>query len=512
MATTGETPTKRTPRIVYGIAALIVLVGFGLRVWELDRASLWVDEALTEIRMQGSLLDCWELLLDSGNQVPLYFSLLWVLPNDSVFWLRFTSVALGAIGIAVLMFAIVSLYKRYDWALLAGALLAVNPFHIWLSRMARPYPLAFILAVMVSYYFLELINRNRTRAIWTGFILTSMAAYLTHYYAIGLPLAQYILFAFILRGNRGFFRRWLGAQVIAGIPTLLWVFALSQREAVSFGIGWIPRPGLDDVPVTFWNMMVGYDGSLPWYIIPGLIAAFAGLLSGMIYAARARTTDRVNFYWFWLIVAPLMLGFVVSLFRPLYVDRYFIVFLPAVLILMIVGWSQLPRRSWIAAPALLVIMAGVANFAVIMDAGEDEKEDWRAAAEYVEAQRLPDDGLLMESPIELLAFRRYLDDEMDYGWLLGEDSLVDQYDPSITRLWAIYRNPQEDGHRQGILEPFDPFAPTESPMSDFVIERRDLILDVYEVNGVTVLLVNVDPAGVVIQSDTESNTPSGDED
>ncbi len=485
------TATK-APRIVWILAISIILIGFGIRTWELDRTSLWVDEALTENRMQGALHDCWNLLLDSGNQVPMYFSLLWMLPNEGAFWLRFPSAVMGAFGIAILMVAVARLYRRYDWALVAGTLLAVNPFHVWLSRMARPYPLLFILAVLVSYYFLELLNGNRTRANWIGFTLASMAAYLTHYYAIGLPLAQYVLFAFILRGNRGFFRRWLRAQVIAGIPTMVWVFALSQREAVSFGIGWIPRPGPDDIPITLWNMVVGYDGSLPWYIIPGLIAAFAGLLFGLVYAARERTKDRANFYWFWLIVAPLALGFAVSMFRPLYVDRYFIVFLPAILILMIVGWSQLPLRNWVLAPALLVMLAGAANIAVTLDAGEDEKEDWSAAAQYVEDRYLPNDGLLLESPIELLAFRRYLNDKIDYGWLLGEESLAGQYETPIARLWAIYRNPREDGHRQGILEPFDPFEPTDSPMSDFVIARRDQVLDVYEVNGVTVLLIAVE--------------------
>jgi hypothetical protein len=200
----------------------------------------------------------------------------------------------------------------------------------------------------------------------------------------------------------------------------------------------------------------------------------------------------------------------VLLFRPLFVDRYFTVFLPAVLIVMIVGWSQLPRRSWIAAPALLVLLSGAANIAVTLDAGEDEKEDWRAAAEYVEDRRLPDDGLLVESPIELLAFRRYLDRAIDYGWLLGEDSLAGQYDAPITRLWAVYRNPQEDGHRQGVLEPFDPFQPTDSPLSNWIITRRDQVLDVYAVNGVTVLLVAVDLDPTEVSTDSDAQAGAGD--
>jgi len=83
------------------------------------------------------------------------------------------------------------------------------------------------------------------------------------------------------------------------------VIAFSRQEVVTLGIGWIPRPGLDDLPITLWNMLVGYDGALPWYLVPGLLSAVAGLLLGLWYAAARRKTDRRDFYWFWLAVAPL---------------------------------------------------------------------------------------------------------------------------------------------------------------------------------------------------------------
>ena len=483
---------SKPPRYFWGIAALILLAGLGLRVWQLGAASLWYDEVLTETRAQSSWEQFFTRVLESGNQTPLYFATLRLFPTDSEFLLRVPSAVWGVGGIALLMFAAMRLSGDYDLALIAGALLAFNPYHIWLSRTARPYVMLFVMSLLASYYFLMLLRGERTRAQWIGFTLSSMAAYLTHYFALALPLAQYILFAFILRGNRGLFRRWLRAQVVAGIPLLIWIVALIQRETVAVGIGWIPRPGVEDLPITIWNMLVGYDGSLPWYLVPGLIAAAVGLLAGLYDAARKRANDRVNFYWFWLLVAPLAAAFVVSLARPLYVDRYFIVFLPAMLLLTAHGWSLLPARWGRIALAGVVVAVSAGSVIVTINRGDDEKEDWRAAAEYIEQERQPGDGLLFESPVTLLVLRRYFEDgAMPRAWLLDAPELAEQYAAPVSRLWAIYRNPNEDGHEQGVLPDFDPFAPGDSPMAGWLNERRARVRDQREFNGVTVLLVDV---------------------
>ena len=483
-------PTPARPRYVFGAAALILLVGLGLRVWKLGSASLWIDEIWTEYWMRASLVKSWKLILEIGNQTPLYFTILHFFPNNTQFLLRLPSAIFGTAGIGLLMVVAVQLYHRYDLALLSGALLAVNPFHVWLSRMARPYPLVFLLALLASFYFLVLLSGRRTRAIWAGFVLSSMAAYLTHYYTIGLPLAQYALFAFILKGNRGFFRQWLKAQVVASAPALAWVFLLFRQEAVAFGIGWIPRPGLKDIPLTFWNMTIGYDGSLPWWLVPGLAAAAAGLVLGVVYAVRERQSNRVNFYWFWLIAAPLALGFMVSLFRPLYVDRYFVIFLPAVLLLMVQGWERIPRRTWRVALSGVVVLICLSSIVIELRDGIDQKEDWRAAATYIKQQRQPGDALLTETPIEMLAVRRYLDGDMERAWLLDAPPLVDQFEAPVTRVWAIYRNPREDGHIQGVLPGFDPFKPGDTPMPGWLIAHRSGVITQEEFNGVTVLLVD----------------------
>lgn len=487
---------SNTPRWSWPLALLILLAGFGLRVWQVGEASLWYDEILTEARAQARLDRCLTMVLESGNQTPLYFVSLHLFPTGNELLLRFPSVLAGVTGIALMMHVTRRLYGRHDLALIAGALLAFNPYHIWLSRTARPYALLFVLALLASYAFLLLLRGQRSRTVWTVFTLGSMAAYMTHYFAAGLPLAQYALFAFILRGNRGFFRRWMRAQVIAGVPLLIWVYALMQQEQVAFGIGWIPRPGPEDVPLTFWNMLVGYDGALHWYLVPGLLAAGIGLAVGLAKAVRQRAKDRVDFYWFWLVIAPLVLAFAVSVVRPLYVDRYFMILLPALLLIMLRGWQSMPPPRWTLVLAGLVMTSGASSVLITVDEGRDQKEDWRGAAQVIAQERQPGDALLLEAPITLLMLRRYLEDAgMPYAWLEGDVPPADQYGEPVRRVWAIYRNPRDDGHRQGVLPAFDPFAPDDSLMPDWLIPRREQVIAQREFHGVTVLLVDVEDMG-----------------
>lgn len=502
---TQKLPSITPPYFWWGVL-LITIVGAILRLWALGRASLWLDEILTQTRMDVSFFDSIELILDSSNQTPFYFVLNYLWPNGSAAALRMPAALMGIIGIPLLMVVIARLYERYDWALLAGALLAVNPYHVWLSRNARPYPLVFILTLLISYFFLRLLAGERTRANWIAFTLSCMAGYMTHYYMLGLPLAQYVFFAFILRGQRGFFRRWFRAQIVAGIPLVLWIVALWLRGSVSVGIGWIPTPGVREPFLTIWNLTVGYDGSAPWYSLPGLAVALVGFVVGLVAAARSLKRNRTDFYWFWTVIAPFAAVFAVSLFNPLYVDRYFVIILPAVLIFMIEGWSRLPRRSWVLVPALLVMAAGVISIIDTLDQRVDEKENWRSAGAYVKSMLEPGDGLLAESPFELIAMKHYMDDELPpYAWLLDNDPLAEQYEEPITRIWAIYRNPSEDGHRQGVLDDFDPFAETESPMDDWLRENRDAVRtdEIREFNGVTVLLVDLSVEPVEPAIDTE---------
>jgi uncharacterized membrane protein len=488
------------PRMFWWVAILIVLVGFGLRVWQLGEASLWDDEAMTKLRAEAPLDQFLRRVQDSGNQMPLYFATLHLFPTESEFWLRLPSVLAGTAGIALLMFVTVRLYGNDCLALVAGALLALNPYHIWFSRTARPYALLFVLTLLASYFFLVLLRGERSRGNWIGFVLSSMAAYLTHYFAAALPLVQYIWLVFVLRGKRRVFWQWAAAQVIAVIPTLIWIVALLRREVVSMGIDWIKRPVPADPVFTIWNLTLDYDGTATWYAVLGLVAVFAGLLPALYYGFRKRQTDQVSFYWFWLLIAPLSLTFVLSLFaHPLFVDRYFMVLLPALLLLIASGWMQLPRRAGVLA-LLIVAVVGMNNVLTTLHDGKDERQAWRDAAHYVAQGYRPEDGFVISSQVALFSFLIYFDD-LD---VLNRTILFDlpeagpdgapvrgDWQTPVTRMWAVYSEADETLHNEGVLPNRDPFKNNGSQMARWLDKRRDQIIARRDFNGVTVFLVDV---------------------
>lgn len=485
------------PRLFWLWAALIVVVGAALRLYDLGGPSLWIDEVFTEVRASVPLDETLLLVRDSGNQTPLYYVLLHAYPTGSDFALRSFSALLGVLGIAGMMWAVVRLYRSPWLTLGAGALLALNPYHIWLSRTARVYALAFVLALIASYAFLRLLAGERRRTHWIVFVLASMGGYITHYFAAALAFAQYLVFGFMMRRKRALFRRWVGAQAIAVIPLLLWVGYMLQAERVAAGLGWIRKPGPADLLLTLSAMTIGTGDAIPLLAVPGLIAALAGLGAGLVYAARHYRAEPDLWYWFWLVVGTLALAFTVSLLvRPLYVDRYFVVILPALIVLMLRGWRWLagPRRPYLAAAAVvLVCLTGAAITLDALRAGDHYKEDWRGVAEYVAADFQPGDGVLTSNPIELIAFKRCFDrDEFPYAWTEESDPLAHSAFPEpVTRVWVVARNGTETGHQNQLALVRKTDAPVpEEYTPPWVQARRDRVLAEKQLNGLAVFLVD----------------------
>ncbi len=150
-------PSTR-PRYFLPATLLILLAGFVLRVWGTTHNSLWIDEILTFRYVNTPVKTFIDLMLANGAQVPLYFGLQYLFPSNNDLMLRLPSLLFGLIGIALIIAVTYDLYRNAPLALAAGALLAANPYHILYSRTARPYALVFVVALLVSFFFLKLLR------------------------------------------------------------------------------------------------------------------------------------------------------------------------------------------------------------------------------------------------------------------------------------------------------------------------------------------------------------------
>jgi hypothetical protein len=485
------------PRYFITGVILIMVVGFVLRVWNLGRASLWTDEAFTAFRADAPFKQSLASLMATGNQTPVYFWVMRLVPHSTDTLLRLPSALLGLVGIGLMMLLVVRLYRDREMALWAGALLAVNPFHVWLSRTARPYSMLFVLALLITYFFLMLLRGNRSRAMWVGFTVSSMIAYTTHFTSVALPAAQYILFAFMLREKHKIFRRWIVAQAVAAGPALFWTYIV-LRQPMKIASEWIPHPALRDIPLTLWNMTLGYDGVFKWYLVPGLMIATLGLVLGMGYAVNERRQNARNFLWFWVIVIGIVPVFLMSRFVvSIYVDRYFTVLLPGVLLLVMWGWMHYSRQVWRVALAIL-IASGMYTVLFSFYDGSYQRSDWRHTAEFVAQRYQPGDVILLERDNTLEVFDRYYRvDPLVVNSpvkskivLLSDTPDTTATEQSAARIWVVYRDPNEDVHRMGLMPDFNPFDPKLTPMGAWLAARRDEVIEQRSFNGVKILLVD----------------------
>ncbi|MEW6580225.1 MAG: glycosyltransferase family 39 protein [Chloroflexota bacterium] len=494
------------PRYFLAGALLIMVIGLVLRLWNLGGASLWTDEVLTAIRAQAPFQESLKSIMSAGNQTPIYFLSLRFFPNTTEALLRLPSALLGLLGVALLMAAVLRLYRNTEMALWAGALLAVNPFHVWLSRTARPYSLVFVLSLLIAYTFLQMARGNRSRLVWGVFAAASTVAYATHFTAVGLLGAQAMIFVFGWRTHSRWFPRWLAAQALAAVPVLTWTY-LVLRDPPPVASYWIPRPELRDIPLTLWNMTLGYDGVFKWTMVPGLMIATLGIIFGLGYALGDRQRDERNFFWMWLIVGPLAFIFLLStLIVSIYVDRYFMVMLPAVLLLMIQAWARFSPRLWRIALGVIIVTCLYSVLFSFVD-GSYHRDDWRDAAAYVAGRVEDGDAIVLERDNTFEAFTRYYQQSEPY--LAGEDEVEDAdmillseipdtnaLEQTADRLWVVYRNPNEDVHRLGLMPDFDPFDPRLSAMGEWLSAYRPQVLEIQTFNGMKVLLLDPDSAPV----------------
>lgn len=477
-----------------GVAVVILLLAFGLRVWDLGAASLWADEATSAWWANASFDDFISdrVLPRGGNQLPLHIASLRLFPTNNEFLLRFPSVAASVMAIAAFMTLVRHIHRDRSMALVAGLLIATNPLHVWLSRAARPYAYFFAAVVLVSFFFLLIVQGKRTRAVWIGFVVSSALVYLTHYFALFLPVAQYLLFGLYLRRLRGLLRPWLLAQTAAGLGLLiLWGAQILYGNPGGIGIAWIPEPGLADIPLTIANLLIGYTRPASWFILVGLLCASAGLVLGIGHTLQTRSI--ANTFWLLLATVPLIAIFIASkVLHPLYVDRYFAEAQIGVIVLMLIGWWQISRPHRRYFLVTLVIMGGLLSVWQTVLSGEHEREDWRAAVDFMASDTRVGDGFVLEDPYFLIALSHYLQvDRLPFYILSDFDNRHEVSD--FPRVWVIYRNPYEDIHRQGAMPAFDPYDPDLSPTGSWLAQYRNQVLQHADFNGISVFLVSLEP-------------------
>ncbi len=469
--------------------AIILLVGMGLRAWNLGGADFWTDEVLTSLRANVPLEDAIDSILGAGNQAPIYYMMMQILPHSSDVLLRLPAVILGVVNIALLMVIIVQLYGDRLLALEVGALLAVNPLHVILSRTARFYTLLFLFCLLFTYLFIRLVRAQRSRRTWILFWLCSVLAYMTHYSSLALPAAQGVLLLVLWRRTREMWIPWGIAQALAVAPAGLWMLlATGEYEPVGY-VGMAHPPVLSDLPITFLNLLAGFDGTWQWFSVPGVVLGAVGIIAGMVVVARTWRPQPDRLYWIASGVLPVLALFFIGVtFYSKYKDRYMLVLGPSVMILFVWGWRWLAPR-WSRAAVAVVVLTGALLSVQLFTSGSYQRTDWSEAGRYLEQQFQPGDRVMFARMTTYEAFKHSYDgsaDVLDEAFLQTETPDTTAIEREAPRIWVIYRDQWEDFHRQGWVRDFDPMRRGLSDMSNWLVDRRDRIVSQKSFDGIVI--------------------------
>jgi hypothetical protein len=344
-----------------------------------------------------------------------------------------------------------------------------------------------LLALAVLWFFGRALQSQR-RADWMALVVLSALAYLIHYFALFLPLIEFVFLLVTFRRHHASLLRWTAAQALAVLPFAAWAVQLFSVAGGTFGIGWIPAPRLDDLVKTLWSFGMAYDGRANWLVVVVVLIWCVLLLLGA-WHSNGRGEGRLL-----LVLAlalPLLITFLLSMRRPTYVDRFFIGSLPAFLLLASAGLTRLLRPvRW--ALALILISVSLWGIVRLQTDAFFVKEAWRDAAAYVRANERAGDVLAVRYLQYAVPFRYYYHGSLNVETLTVNQQTMplEQLAAGHERLWLIMRSSHIDPHHLARSEPFD-LADNESDsqVRNWIETRtHDLVRTP---NGVVVIRVDV---------------------
>jgi mannosyltransferase len=374
-----------------GALCLFIAIAAVLRLHNLAARNFWLDEGISVGIARLRWADFARVLWEREANMSLYYLLLrgWLTFGGGEFFVRALS-ALSGVAAVPLIYALGrQLFGAYV-GLAAAGLLAINVYHLRYSQEARAYPLAVLLALASAWLFARFVE---TRGARRGIAWAAVSALLvySHFYG-ALVVAAELLSLAIARPSEmhcnAILRpaRWLAFFTLP-VFAFLAVRGASQMD-------WIPRVSFGSL----WPDFVLFAGNAGWPLAVILIAAMLAALWSWRESWRADRRSFENWshaaVWSWA-AFPVLAVLAGSAWRPLFLTRYLIVCLPALILLLAVGIFRIrPVAVRVLAFAAIALLSARGILSYYKSDFGAYHEDWRGATRALLASARPDDGLI----------------------------------------------------------------------------------------------------------------------
>jgi mannosyltransferase len=442
---------------------ILVLAAF-LRFYRLDAQSLWADEG-NSVSLSGRSLD--HITAGAAHDIhpPLYYYLLhfWMrVFGNSEFAVRALSALLGTV-LVYLTYLLGRHLSDYWLGLVAAFLSAISPFQVYYSQEARMYILLATLSALSVYSFVRFLeaeaaktqstqHATRNTYLWAAFYILATALSLYTHYSFPIVLVMEnllygIWLAISWRQGRvlGRVLRWVVIQL--AVVALYWPWLPTAYRQVSnwpsisqpygllfvvqeafrlFSLG--PTAGAQYTSLLLLGFAVIFIAGAWPSILPSLPGRGRGRVNSTptpTLPLRGGGGERsqsliphclVDLLPLLYCLFPVLMMYVLSLLRPAYRPKFFLVGSPAFCLILARGIVQLSGVTGkhlairYLLPATCLIFITLSSNRALQNYYFDPqyaRDDYRGIAQYISALERKGDAILLNAPNQWEIFTYY---------------------------------------------------------------------------------------------------------
>ena len=365
---------NRNPAVFPTVLGLTIGLAALLRTIHLGTKSLWSDEVASIVIAKLHWAEFWRVVTTNEANMLFYYLLLrlWVHFGEQPSYVKLLSVLPG-IGVIPVMYWIGREVHSRQAGILAALLLSVNVFHLRYSQEARSYSLVVLLVALSFLSFFRCV-KEQDRFWGAGYVLSSVLALYAHFFAALALVVQLVSLVFLPRPRQAARKHILRLSIIAVLGTpVLWFVVFRNRGQLD----WVHPATAKDL-YHFFLYMTGNGLKFGIALLSFVIALKAWVSRGWDEWTVQTWSFVVLVLWLFL---PICATFVLSLWKPVFVARFLIVCLPAALLLIAYGLTEI-QYPWIRyALVMLMLLSALAPLRSYY--AEPGPQDWRSAVGYV---------------------------------------------------------------------------------------------------------------------------------
>jgi uncharacterized membrane protein len=362
--------------------------------------SLWIDEALSVEYARQSLPDLLSFFVHGELNMALYHLLLhyWLHVASSEAGLRAPSAAFAVATIPLAYLLGVRLRSSVAGAIAAVAF-ALNGVFLAYGRETRSYALVVFLIVAGAYCAVRAHESDRTMW-WAAYVASMTLAAYAHFFSLFVLAAHLLSLGVAAHGRRRRVHGVLATGAVLLLATPIFAYVAQGHS----GLTTDTTTSIADVP----HLFEWYAGSNRPLLLVYACAAFAGVVA-LLRGARTAADGAwpAIFLLSWLVV-PIAGALVASYtIDPLFEDRYFLVTLPALVLLVAIGSASL--RPLVVTVAFLVLFAAVSARSLVLCQGlcGPPTQDFRDAEAFIASHAAGGDRIVFDPPYLRAAYAYY---------------------------------------------------------------------------------------------------------